>query len=218
MDSYPLDEHDLCTYCREGLVNFDSSYSFGSYEGTLRKLIHIFKYGKVETLAGPLGRMLIRCAPRDVSFDCVIAMPMHWWKRWNRGFNQAELLARPVAKRLHIPISRQLRRKRVTKAQAGLSEAQRRANLKGSFSIRRPEQIAGKRILLIDDVFTTGATLREAAATLKRAGAAHVSTLTLARVDRRAFHGGNTVSSSGRERSVKSRECEAPAAVGTGAS
>jgi ComF family protein len=186
VDSYPLDEQDLCTVCRESLVNFDTVYSFGSYEGALRKLIHVFKYGKVETLARPLSRFLLKALPLESRYDLVIAMPMHWRKRWQRGFNQAELLAIPVARRLHLKLSTNLRRTKFTKAQAGLSEAQRRENLKNSFSVKRPDQVAGRRVLVIDDVFTTGATLRATAQALKAAGAAHVSALTLARVDRRS--------------------------------
>ena len=187
VDDYPLDEHDLCTVCRESLVNFDTAYSFGSYEGPLRKLIHLFKYGKVETLAQPLSRLLAKALPLDHNFDLVIAMPMHWRKQWERGFNQAELLSQPIAKRYGLKLANNLRRKRYTKAQAGLSELQRRENLKDSFVIKRPQEIEGKRVLLIDDVFTTGATLRAAAVALKSAGAARVSALTLARVDRRGF-------------------------------
>jgi ComF family protein len=183
-DDYPLDEHDLCTVCREGLANFDSAYSFGSYEGPLQQLIHLLKYAKVESLAGPLGKLLMQALPLDVNFDLIIAMPLHWRKRWERGFNQAELLAEPVARRHGLRLATNLRRARYTKSQAGLSESARRENLRGSFRVHRPEQLAGKRVLMIDDVFTTGATLRAAAAVLKSAGAAHVSALTLARVDR----------------------------------
>lgn len=187
VDSFPLDEHDLCTVCRESGTNFDSAYSFGSYEGPLRKLIHLFKYSKVETLASPLSRFLIQALPLEQRFDLVIAMPMHWRKRWERGFNQAELLAVPVAKRYGLKLSKNLRRKRYTKSQAGLTESQRRENLKDSLRVKKPEQVTGKNVLLVDDVFTTGATLRAAAAALKAAGAAHVAALTLARVDRRSF-------------------------------
>jgi len=160
-------------------------YSFGAYEGVLRKLIHLFKYGKVETLAGPLGRLVAQSLPLEERFEVVIAMPMHPWKRWQRGFNQSELLAEPVARRLGLKLNRNLRRSRVTKPQAGLNEAERRENLKDSFVVRRPENIAGKRVLLVDDVFTTGATLRAAAKALKSAGVKRVSAVTLARVDRR---------------------------------
>ena len=183
-DDYPLDEHDLCTVCREGLANFDAAYSFGSYEGPLQQLIHLFKYAKVESLADPLSRFMLQAIPLDSKIDVVIAMPMHWRKQWERGFNQAELLAEPVARRYGLKLSKTLRRTRYTKSQAGLSETDRRANLRGSFQVRHPEQIAGKRVLVIDDVFTTGSTLRAAAEVLKAAGAAHVSALTLARVDR----------------------------------
>ncbi len=187
MDAYPLDEHDLCTVCRESLVNFDAAYSFGSYEGSLRKLIHNFKYGKVESLAQPLSRFLLQCLPLEQRFELIVAMPMHWRKHWERGFNQAELLAHPVAARYGMRLATNLRRRRYTKSQAGLSEAQRRENLRDSFRVVRPFQVAGKRVLLIDDVFTTGATLRAAASALKAAGAAYVCALTLARVDRRTF-------------------------------
>jgi ComF family protein len=184
VDDYPLDEYDLCTVCREGLANFDAAYSFGSYEGTLQQLIHFFKYAKVETLGQPLSRFLLQALPLEANFDLIIAMPMHWRKRWERGFNQAELLAAPVARRYGLPLANNLRRARYTRSQAGLTESGRRENLRGSFRLHRPERIKGKRILLIDDVFTTGSTLRAAAAILKSAGAAHVAALTLARVDR----------------------------------
>lgn len=183
-DDYPLDENELCTVCREGLANFDAAYSFGSYEGSLQQLIHLFKYAKIESLADPLSRFLLRALPLEANFDLVLAMPMHWRKRWDRGFNQAELLAKPVARRYGLPLATNLRRSRYTKSQAGLTESARRENLRGSFRIHRPDEIAGKRLLLIDDVFTTGATLRAAAAVLKAAGTKHVSALTLARVDR----------------------------------
>ncbi len=166
-------------------MNFDAAYSFGSFEGSLQQLVHLFKYGKVETLAGPLSRLLLRSLPRDGNYDLIMAMPMHWRKQWERGFNQSELLARPIAKRFGLKPASNLRRSRYTKAQAGLSDRERQKNLEGSFAVRRPAQVMGKRILLVDDVFTTGATLRAAAQALKQAGALHVSVLTLARVDRR---------------------------------
>jgi ComF family protein len=184
VDDYPLDEHDLCSICREGRVNFDSTCSFGSYDGALQELIQLYKYGKVETLAEPLSKLLLRAVPIEEHFDCIVPMPLHWRKRWQRGFNQAELLARPVAKRYGLTLSTALRRSRYTQAQAGLTDAERRRNLKDSFVVRRAEEVIGKRILLIDDVFTTGATLRAATRALKAARAARVTALTLARVDR----------------------------------
>ena len=166
-------------------MNFDFAYSFGSYEGSLRQLIHLFKYAKIEPLALPLSRLLARAMPVDERFDLVIGMPMHWRKRWERGFNQAELLAEPLAHRFGLSLAKNLTRTRHTQSQASLTEAQRQQNLRDSFGVKRAAEIAGKRILLVDDVFTTGATLRAAAGALKGAGAKHVSGLTLARVDRR---------------------------------
>ncbi len=202
VEAYPLDENGLCTICRENAVRFDCAYSFGSFEGSLQQLIHLFKYGKVETLAEPLSQLMLRALPRDLDFDFVMAMPMHWRRQWERGFNQAELLASPVAKRFGLKCARNLSRKRYTKSQASLDERERRANLRDSFRVTRPEQIAGKRILLIDDVLTTGATLRAAAEALKSAGAGYVSVLTLARVDRRGSYANSTPSAKSRPRQV----------------
>jgi ComF family protein len=187
VEAFPLDERDLCTICRESQANFDAAYSFGSYEGALRDLIHLLKYAKVESLAGPLGRMMLSAAPPSANFDLVVPMPMHWRKRWERGFNQAELLAAPLARLYGIKLSRCLRRSRYTKAQASLGQRERLENLANSFSVHNRAALAGKRILLVDDVFTTGATLRAATAALKDAGVSHVSALTLARADQRRF-------------------------------
>lgn len=184
VDSYPLDELDLCAICREGMVSFDSAYSYGSYDDTLRDSIHLFKYARIETLPNPLGTLMVNVIPRDEQFDVDQPMPMHWMKRWDRGLSQAELLAKPVARRCGVGLSHSLVRRKRGKSQAGLDYSERLANLKSAFRFAPPQPMAGKRVLLIDDVYTTGATLRAAAAALKVAGARRVSVLTLARVDR----------------------------------
>jgi ComF family protein len=180
-----LDAEGRCALCRNGLRGFDAAYSFGAYEGALRKLIHLYKYGKVQTLARPLGELLLRALPRDERFDLVVPVPLHWRRRWQRGFNQAELLARLVAARRAIPVTKVLRRVRSTSAQAGLSGTGRRRNVAAAFRCRNSSLMKGRRVLLIDDVMTTGSTAAACALALKRAGASRVALLTVARVDRR---------------------------------
>jgi ComF family protein len=169
--------------CRLGLQGFDAVYSYGSYEGTLRKLVHLFKYTGVRPLAKPFGELLARALPREQGFDVIVPMPLHWFKRWQRGFNQADLLAREIGRRWQVPVREVVRRKRATSPQAGLTNAKRRANVQGAFRVRR--RLDGMRVLLVDDVLTTGATAGACARALKRAGASHVSLLALARTDRR---------------------------------
>lgn len=188
---YPLDEEGRCALCRRGVRGFDAAYSFGFYEAELRQLIHLFKYGRVRTLAAPLGKLLARALPREQAFDVIIPMPLYWRKRWQRGFNQSELLAREIGRRTHVPVENALRRVRNTAAQAGLTSAKRRLNVSGAFRAKKRAALAGRRILLIDDVMTTGATAASCARALGKAGARQVTLLTLARADRRPIFDAN---------------------------
>jgi competence protein ComFC len=181
-NAFPLDASGRCALCRSGLRGFDAAYSFGAYEGVLRQLIHLYKYGRVKTLAWPLSGLLAQAMPRDEAFDATVPVPLYWRRRLQRGFNQAELLARGLSRRTGIPVVKALGRLRPTPAQAGLSNSARRQNVSQAF---RARNVQGKRILLIDDVMTTGATAASCAAALKQAGARSVSLLTVARVDRR---------------------------------
>lgn len=185
LNAFPLDEQGCCALCRLGASGFDAAYSFGAYEGELRELIHLFKYGRVQTLARPLGKLLALGLPREEKFDAIVPVPLHWWKRWQRGFNQSELLAREIARRTHLPVRKSVRRVKYTNAQAGLTNAKRRANVSQAFRSKGGRVLEGQRVLLVDDVMTTGATAAACARALKRAGASYVALLTVARVDRR---------------------------------
>lgn len=190
---FPLDEQGRCRLCRSGTRGFDAAYCFGAYEGTLRELIHLFKYGGMKPLGRTLAAHLMLALPRDQPFDLAVPMPLHWRRKWQRGFNQSELLARAIAKRWSIPMKNAVGRTRATAAQAGLSNARRRENVAGAFRVKKAGQVEGRRILLIDDVMTTGATASACALVLKRAGAKSVTLLALARVDRRLFEPANQV-------------------------
>lgn len=184
LNRFPLDESGRCALCRGGHTGFDDAYTYGSYEGALRKLIHAFKYEGVQPLKRPLGDFLARALPRDLQFDLIVPMPLHWRRRWQRRFNQAELLAREIARRWNVPVRNVVRRKRATSPQSGLTHAKRRANVSGAFEAK--SKLKGLRVLLVDDVMTTGASASACARALKRAGAAHVTLLALARTDRRS--------------------------------
>ncbi len=186
VNRFPLDETGRCALCRLGLQGFDAVYSYGSYEGTLRELVHLYKYDGVRPLARTFGKFLAQALPREASFDVIVPMPLHWWKRWQRGFNQSDLLAREIGKKWGVPVRNVIRRRRATRPQAGLTNAKRRANVRGAFRLARSRSVEGMRVLLVDDVVTTGATASAGARVLKRAGAAHVALLALARTDRRA--------------------------------
>jgi ComF family protein len=196
LNRYPLDDAGNCPLCRLGLSGFDAVYSYGSYEGTLRTLVHLFKYEKVHTLAGPLGEMLARAIPREERFDAIVPMPLHWRRRWERGFNQSELLAEAISRKWNVPVVTAIRRVKATAPQAGLTNSKRRLNMSGAFSARQSyfgkflglshkAMRKGARVLLIDDVLTTGATSAACARALKRAGAKHVTLAAIARTDRR---------------------------------
>jgi ComF family protein len=184
-NAFPLDSHGQCAFCAAGVRQFDAAYCFGAYAGPLRQLIHLFKYQRMKPLAAPLSNLLAAALPLDETFDAVVPVPLHWRRRWWRGFNQAELLARAVARRRGIPVCGALRRRVSTRSQAGLTHRGRRMNVASAFRVANREAVEGKRLLLVDDVMTTGSTATACARALKRAGARRVVVLTVARADRR---------------------------------
>lgn len=148
-------------------------------------MVYGLKYYQVRSAADVLGNWLANVAASfcgDVDL-LVVPVPLHRWRLWNRGFNQSELLAKVVAERLNRPLIRALVRQKPTKPQFGLNKADRQKNMQGVFDISTRYQplVAGKTVLLVDDIVTTGATLNECAKILKQNGVREVWGLVLAK-------------------------------------
>jgi ComF family protein len=177
--------------CRRIEPLFARAAAYGSYESGLREMIHLLKFGGVRPAANVLGRMLAEAIARlDPQFPTegvvVVPVPLHRAKVRQRGFNQAEIIARaalktdPARDRMHL-CPGVLERTRETASQIGLTSRQRRENLRGAFKVAQRELVQDREVLVVDDVFTTGATVSECARVLRRAGASKVWVATVAR-------------------------------------
>jgi ComF family protein len=186
-----LEDEPRCGLCQRIEPAYSRAVAYGSYEGGLRELIHLLKYAAVRPAAKVLGRMLAE-AMADLSphftgdLVLVIPVPLFRGKLRQREFNHAELIAREAMKfgpkdgRLLLrPML--LERKRETVSQTGLTRHQRRENVRGAFRVTEPQAVEGREVLVVDDVFTTGATVSECARVLRRAGATKVWVATVAR-------------------------------------
>lgn len=173
----------LCGTCRRRPPAYSQAWSVFAYQPPLKEAIGLFKYHGKAPLARPLGRLMIEYLPPLPRVDAIIPVPLHPHRLREREFNQSALLARQVSRHLRIPlILGKLIRNRQTAPQTSLKKKDRLTNLRGAFGVTRPESIQEKRILLIDDVMTTGTTLHECAKTLRRTGSGPVYGLTLARM------------------------------------
>lgn len=172
-------ETPVCEACKNVDFGFESARAPLRYEGVGKEIVHALKYRGytrvVEKLAAPL---MAEALGEPGPFDAVVPVPLHRARMRRRGFNQAALLARGVAGRMNTPVSDTLQVVRSTRDQVELSAAERRANVAGAFAAKAP--LRG-RLLLVDDVLTTGATLSACADTLIAAGAAEVHAVTLCR-------------------------------------
>jgi ComF family protein len=176
-------ENHLCEVCLRHPPPFSVSYAAGHFEEELRQLVHRFKYDGQFHLDHALGRLLTQTLPEGLSADLVVPVPLHPDRLRERSYNQALLLARVVGERLGKPVPpRLLQRIRATTPQQGLTAEARRRNLKGAFALSGP--LHGERILLVDDVLTTGATVRECSRVLLDGGAGDVQIAVLARAGR----------------------------------
>jgi ComF family protein len=172
-------EHAVtCGECLKEMPPYARAICFGPYTGTLREAIHLLKFRQVKRLARPLGELLADLALP--SADLVVPVPLSLKSLRERGFNQTLLMARPLAKRRVLPLERGLLiKKKETPPQSSLSRSARLRNLRGTFAVTG--SLSGERILLVDDVITTGATVSECTRALLRAGASEVCVAALAR-------------------------------------
>jgi ComF family protein len=187
------DQDHLCGDCISSPKKFRMARAAMAYDQQLMAVIHRFKYAAKTQLARPLGGLMLNVFMRQwdgEKVDLILPVPLHPQKIRSRGFNQSYLLIRgwkAVAKAMHIAFSDipiptdVITRSKATVPQTGLGRRQRLKNVKGVFSLRFPEKIYGKKVLLVDDVYTTGATVNECARLLLKFGALQVDVLTLAR-------------------------------------
>ena len=168
----------VCEACKNVDFGFESARAPLRYESVGKEVVHALKYRGYKKLVGRLATPLMLQSLGDGRFDAVVPVPLHRSRLRKRGFNQAELLARGVAAEINAPLSDTLKVVRSTRDQVELSAAQRRVNVAGAYRTSAPHR--GK-VLLIDDVFTTGATMSACASTLVRAGAQEVHALSLCR-------------------------------------
>lgn len=184
-------EGAMCGACARELPVFQRARTVMAYGKVSRRLVIAFKHGDGTEAAPAFGRWLVR-AGGDVIADAslVAPVPLHWTRLFARRYNQAAMLAAEIARLSGVSVEQELLvRRRRTRTQGGLGPAERRRNLKGAFAVKPAliHTLKGRRILLVDDVMTTGATVSACAKALLAAGAGAVDVLTLARVMRPNF-------------------------------
>jgi ComF family protein len=175
----------LCGDCLVSPPSYRIARAFARYETVLLDAIHVFKYKGKITTGEILGKIMAEHVYPDMSiadYSLIVPVPLHPRRLRERGFNQAVILAREISKRFSIPLDfLTLKRRVFTEPQVSLGKEQRTANVRGAFAVMNEKKIKGQKIILIDDVYTTGSTVKECAGALMKNGAADVAVLTLAR-------------------------------------
>jgi ComF family protein len=183
---HPMGEDALCGACARERRSWDRARAVLRYDKNSRRLVLGLKHGDRTHLAAAFGRWMHRAGTEVLAgADLLVPVPLHWTRLLRRRYNQAALLAQAIRSIGGPPIAADwLVRRRRTRSQGHLGPVARDRNVRGPFAIKPGRSFAGKRVVIIDDVITTGATVEECARVLKRAGAASVSVLTLARAVR----------------------------------
>lgn len=176
----PVPSGELCGHCLQHPPLFTRTIAVFGYAFPLDKLIHAMKYGEQLALAHAFADRLAKRIPREGLPDCVIPMPLHPAKLRERGYNQSQLLAAPVARRLHLELlPHACRRVRDTAPQSSLPWKERKKNMRDAFNCET--DLSGKRVALVDDVLTTGASLNALAEAVRRCGATEIQAWVVAR-------------------------------------
>ena len=180
-----------CAVCRDRTLGFDAALALGPYAGDIQSLCLRLKHERNAWLAPWLSDLFVEARgdalsqlPRD---SRIVPVPLHWWRRCRRGYNQAEALAHGLGRRLHLPVYQSLRRVSATEQLAHKGRTARAEAMRGAFRSRSNSQLVGRTVLLVDDILTTGATCGEAARALKKAGAARVVVVVIARTEQQTL-------------------------------
>ncbi len=174
-----------CAICRTTKIRFQSAVSIGNYHGALQQIVREMKRSKSEAVATQLGELLANLmVTAGVGSDAnvIVPMPVHWWKKFRRGFNASSVIARGLSRSLQIPtVGNSLCCTRLTRKQGTLSTIARIKNVKGSVGVSNLKRVSGRHVILVDDVATSCATANEAAKELRAAGSTKVTLVVAAR-------------------------------------
>jgi ComF family protein len=177
-----------CAACRGCSLGFDAAVALGPYTGAIRALCLSLKHERNSWLAPYLSQLIVEARHGDLARlpaeTWIVPVPLHWWRFWHRGYNQAEALAEALGKTLQFRVHRLLRRIVATRRLSSLSATERTYMMRGIFHVRSDPRLTGRTVLLVDDILTTGSTCGAAAKVLRSAGAAQIVVVVVGRAVR----------------------------------